>query len=102
VASRRSVFGGLVQVKSPSPTKECNLYRQALPKGLGLSIGFGLESPGRDKTPQRRNHCIRQLQLSILGKALNALAVWIHFHGSGSIRFRDREFLSPLNRRRRR
>jgi hypothetical protein len=67
--SGRSVFGGLVQVRTSSPSKECNLYRQTLPKGLGLSIG--LESPRRGKTtPQRRNHCMCPLNLSILGKSL--------------------------------
>jgi hypothetical protein len=30
---------------------------------------------------------IRQLHLSILGKSLTVLFVWVHFHGSVSFRF---------------
>ena len=46
-SARRSVFGRLVQVRTPSPTKECNLYRHSCQSG-----------------------CIRQLHLFILGKSL--------------------------------
>jgi hypothetical protein len=33
--SGRSVFGGLVQVRTSSPSKECNLYHQTLSQRTG-------------------------------------------------------------------
>lgn len=36
----------------PTPLKECNLYRQTLPKRLGPSIGLVIRGPRGEVEPQ--------------------------------------------------
>ena len=79
-----------MQVKTTSPFEGMQSL-PPLPKRVRPSKASSREpqQKAEHQFTMDRSDCIPQLHLSILGKSLNALAVWVHFHGSGSIRFRD-------------